>query len=92
MWSGRLDAQSEALRDPAGKIIVPSGMSFFQTAFELEGKRLEDVMAFADQVEQAGFSRNYGPVCHNGHTPRGHGETGGNVACFYDPPYQNIEF
>jgi catechol 2,3-dioxygenase-like lactoylglutathione lyase family enzyme len=35
-------------RDPAGKVTVPSGMSFFHTAFELQGNRLEDVFAFAD--------------------------------------------
>jgi catechol 2,3-dioxygenase-like lactoylglutathione lyase family enzyme len=80
-------------RDPDGKITVPSGMSFFHTAFELEGNRLEDVLAFADQAEGAGFSRNYGPVRHNGEPPLGDGETGGNVACyFYDPDYHNVEF
>ena len=42
-------------RDPDGKITVPSGMSFFHTAFELEGNRLEDVLAFADQAKKAGF-------------------------------------
>ena len=36
-------------RDPEGKVTVPSGMSFFHTAFELEGNRLEDVFAFAAQ-------------------------------------------
>ena len=54
-------------------------MSFFHTAFELEGNRLEDVMAFADQAKRAGFARNYGPVRHNGQPPLGDGETGGNV-------------
>ena len=44
-------------RDPDGKITVPSGMSFFHTAFELEGNRLEDALAFADQAKSAGFSR-----------------------------------
>ena len=38
-------------RDPDGKLTVPSGMSFFHTAFELEGNRLEDVFAFADQAK-----------------------------------------
>ena len=62
-------------------------------AFELRGNRLEDVMAFADQAKRAGFSRNYGPVRHNGEPPLGDGETGGNVACyFYDPDYNNVEF
>ena len=76
-------------RDPDGKVTVPSGMSFFHTAFELEGNRLEDVFAFADQAKKAGFARNYGPVRHNGEPPLGDGETGGNVACyFYDPDYQ----
>ena len=69
------------------------GMSFFHTAFELEGNRLEDVFAFADQAKKAGFARNYGPVRHNGEPPLGDGETGGNVACyFYDPDYNNVEF
>jgi len=80
-------------RDPDGNITIPSGMSFFHTAFELQGNHLEDVMAFADQAKQAGYSRNYGPVRHNGEPPLGDGETGGNVACyFYDPDYHNIEF
>ena len=80
-------------RDPAGKLTIPSGMSFFHMAFELKGNRLEDVLAFADQARKAGFSRNYGPVRHNGEPPLGDGETGGNVACyFYDPDYNNVEF
>lgn len=80
-------------RDPAGKVSVPSGMSFFHTAFELQGNRLEDVLAFAVQAKQAGFAPNYGPVRHNGEPPLGDGETGGNVACyFYDPDYNNVEF
>jgi len=80
-------------RDPEGKVSVPSGMSFFHTAFELEGNRLEDVLAFAAQAKQAGFRPNYGPVRHNGEPPLGDGETGGNVACyFYDPDYNNVEF
>ncbi len=80
-------------RHPAGKVSVPSGMSFFHTAFELQGNRLEDVLAFAAQAQQAGFAPNYGPVRHNGEPPLGDGETGGNVACyFYDPDYNNVEF
>ena len=80
-------------RDPAGKLTIPSGMSLFHMAFELQGNRLEDVMAFAEQAKTAGFSRNYGPVRHNGEPPLGDGETGGNVACyFYDPDYNNVEF
>ena len=80
-------------RDPTGKLTIPSGMSFFHMAFELQGNRLEDVMAFADQAAAAGFSRNYGVVRHNGEPPLGDGETGGNVACyFYDPDYNNVEF
>ena len=39
---------------------MPSGMSFFHMAFELEGNRLEDVFAFAEQSKQAGFAPNYG--------------------------------
>jgi catechol 2,3-dioxygenase-like lactoylglutathione lyase family enzyme len=80
-------------RDPDGKVSVPSGMSFFHTAFELQGNRLEGVLAFAAQAKQAGFAPNYGPVRHNGEPPLGDGETGGNVACyFYDPDYNNVEF
>jgi catechol 2,3-dioxygenase-like lactoylglutathione lyase family enzyme len=80
-------------RDSGGKLTIPSGMSFFHFAFELQGNRFEDVVAFADQAKQAGFSRNYGPVRHNGEPPHGDGETGGNVACyFYDPDYCNVEF
>jgi len=80
-------------RDPAGKVTVPSGMSFFHTAFELQGNRLEDVFTFADQAKKAGFARNYGPVRHNSEPPIGDGESGGNVACyFYDPDYNNVEF
>ena len=80
-------------RDPAGKVSVPSGMSFFHTAFELQGNRLEEVLAFAAQAKQAGFAPNYGPVRHNGEPPLGDGETGGNVACyFYDPDYNDVEF
>ena len=80
-------------RDPVGKLTIPSGMSFFHMAFELQGNRLEDVMKFADQAAAAGFSRNYGVVRHNGQPPLGDGETGGNVACyFYDPDYNNVEF
>ena len=45
-------------------------MSFFHTAFELEGNRLEDVIAFAEQAKQAGFVPNYGPVRHNGESRR----------------------
>ena len=79
---------------PNGKVTVPSGMSFFHTAFELEGNRLEDVLAFARSGESRPASRrNYGPVRHNGEPPLGDGETGGNVACyFYDPDYNNVEF
>ena len=80
-------------RDPEGKVSVPTGMSFFHTAFELSGNRLEDVFAFAEQAAAEKFKRNYGPVRHNGEPPHGDGETGGNVACyFYDPDYHNIEF
>jgi catechol 2,3-dioxygenase-like lactoylglutathione lyase family enzyme len=80
-------------RDPAGKVSVPTGMSFFHTAFELTGNRLEDVVAFAAQAKKKKFKRNYGVVRHNSEPPLGDGETGGNVACyFYDPDYHNVEF
>lgn len=80
-------------RDPHGDIVVPTGLSFFHLAFELEGNHLEDVLAFAAWAKTAGFRANYGPARHNSEPPIGDGETGGNVACyFYDPDYNNIEF
>jgi catechol 2,3-dioxygenase-like lactoylglutathione lyase family enzyme len=79
--------------DPSGKITMPTGMSFFHFAFELEGNRLEDVVEFAEQSRKAGFFTNYGVVRHNSEPPLGDGETGGNIACyFYDPDYHNVEF
>lgn len=79
--------------DPNGKVSAPTGLSFFHVAFEVEGNRLEDVFAFAQQAKEAGFSRNYGVVRHNSDPPLGDGETGGNVACYYyDPDYNNVEF
>jgi len=80
-------------RNPAGKVSVPTGMSFFHTAFELQGNGMKEVLAFAGQAKRDGYAANYGPVRHNGEPPLGDGETGGNVACyFYDPDYHNIEF
>jgi catechol 2,3-dioxygenase-like lactoylglutathione lyase family enzyme len=80
-------------RDATGKVSVPTGMSFFHTAFELTGNRLDDVFAFAQQAKKGKFQRNYGVVRHNSEPPIGDGETGGNVACyFYDPDYHNVEF
>ena len=38
--------------DPSGKVTVPSGMSFFHFALELEGNQLENVLAFAKQSKQ----------------------------------------
>ena len=79
--------------DPSGKISVPSGMSFFHFAMELEGNTLEDVFLFAEQARREGFQKHYGPVRHNSNPPHGEGETGGNVAAyFYDPDYHNVEF
>lgn len=80
-------------RDPSGKVTIPTGMSFFHFALELDGNRCEDVLAFARQQDANGFPLNYGPVRHNGEKPLGDGETGGNVACYlYDPDWNNIEF
>ncbi|MBK8458743.1 MAG: VOC family protein [Phyllobacteriaceae bacterium] len=80
-------------RDPSGKMSVPSGMSFFHFALEVEGNRKEDVFAFAAQQKRDGFHLNYGPVQHNSEPPDGDGETGGNVACYlYDPDWHNVEF
>jgi catechol 2,3-dioxygenase-like lactoylglutathione lyase family enzyme len=79
--------------DPAGNIAVPTGMSFFHYAFEVDGNRLEDVLAFAEQQRASGFPINYGPARHNSEPPFGDGETGGNVACYlYDPDWNNVEF
>lgn len=79
--------------DPTGNISTPSGMSFFHFALEVQGNRLEDVLAFARQRHDSGFRPNYGPVRHNSEPPLGDGETGGNVACyFYDPDWNNVEF
>ena len=80
-------------RDTTGKVSVSTGMSFFHTAFELSGNRLDDVFAFAKQAKKGKFKPNYGVVRHNSEPPIGDGETGGNVACyFYDPDYHNVEF
>lgn len=80
-------------RDPMGKVSTPSGMSFFHFALEVEGNRLDDVLAFAAQQRANGFPVNYGPVRHNSDPPLGDGETGGNVACYlYDPDWNNVEF
>lgn len=79
--------------DQDGKITIPSGMSFFHFALEVEGNQLEDVVAFARQQRENGFHVNYGPVRHNSDPPLGDGETGGNVACYlYDPDWNNVEF
>lgn len=79
--------------DSAGKAAVPTGMSFFHFALEVEGNRLEDVLAFAEQQRTSGFPVNYGPARHNSDPPLGDGETGGNVACYlYDPDWNNVEF
>lgn len=80
-------------RNPSGQVSVPSGMSFFHFALEVEGNRLEDVVTFAAQQRAAGVPINYGPVRHNSEPPFGDGETGGNVACYlYDPDWNNVEF
>tara|TARA_B100000497_G_C7591430_1_gene355635 strand:+ start:344 stop:1009 length:666 start_codon:yes stop_codon:yes gene_type:complete len=79
--------------DLEGNVIIPSGMSFFHFALEVEGNSMEDVFAFAEQANSRGFEQNYGPVRHNDSIPHGDGETGGNVAVyFYDPDYNNVEF
>ena len=79
--------------DPYGRRTLPSGMSFFHFALELEGNALQDVFAHTEQARREGFANNYGPVRHNSEPPHGDGETGGNVASyFYDPDYHNVEF
>jgi len=79
--------------DPEGRLFIPSGMSFFHFALELQGNRLENVLAFAEEARKKGYVQNYGPARHNDVPPHGDGETGGNVAVyFYDPDYNNVEF
>lgn len=79
--------------DALGAITIPSGMSFFHFALEVEGNGLQDVFAFAEQANAKGYRQNYGPVRHNDVPPHGDGETGGNVAVyFYDPDFNNVEF
>ena len=45
-------------RDPDGKITVPSGMSYFHTAFELAGNRLEDCSTLLRSRRR----RAFGPI------------------------------
>lgn len=79
--------------DPEGNRVGSSGMSFFHFALELEGNRLEDVLAFAENQRANRNRLNYGPVRHNSEPPLGDGETGGNVACYmYDPDWHSVEF
>ncbi|NBU36438.1 MAG: VOC family protein [Bacteroidetes bacterium] len=79
--------------DKDGQISIPSGMSFFHFALEIEGNQLHDVVAFAQQAKLKGYKANYGVARHNDDPPLGDGETGGNVAVyFYDPDYNNVEF
>lgn len=76
-----------------GEISIPSGMSFYHFALEVEGNRMEDVLAFEKQARSRGYMPNYGTVRHNDAPPMGDGETGGNVAVyFYDPDWNNVEF
>lgn len=76
-----------------GEISIPSGMSFFHFALEVEGNQLEDVLTFERQARRKGYIPNYGTVRHNDDPPLGDGETGGNVAVyFYDPDWNNVEF
>lgn len=77
----------------AGQISIPSGMSFFHFALEIDGNEEKDVLEFAKQAKAKGFQPNYGVARHNDNPPLGDGETGGNVAVyFYDPDYNNVEF
>lgn len=81
------------VNDSEGRRFIPSGMSFFHFALELEGNQLENVFAFAEQAKRKGEIPNYGPARHNDVPPHGDGETGGNVAVyFYDPDFNNVEF
>ena len=76
-----------------GQISIPSGMSFFHFALEIEGNQLSDVITFAEEAKSKGYKANYGVARHNDNPPLGDGETGGNVAVyFYDPDYNNVEF
>lgn len=80
-------------RNEKGKITIPSGMSFFHFALEVNGNRFEDVKNFEKQARAKGYKPNYGTVTHNDNPPMGDGETGGNTAVyFYDPDWNNVEF
>jgi len=80
-------------RNQEGEISIPSGMSFFHFALELEGNQFDDVVNFAKAARQKGFKSSYGVVTHNDIPPMGDGETGGNTAVyFYDPDYNMVEF
>jgi catechol 2,3-dioxygenase-like lactoylglutathione lyase family enzyme len=80
-------------RNPQGVITIPSGMSFFHFALEVEGNQFQDVVNFAKTARGKGYKSSYGVVTHSDTPPNGDGETGGNTAVyFYDPNYYMIEF
>lgn len=80
-------------RNEKGIITIPSGMSFFHFALEVQGNKFQDVMNFEAQARKKGYKPNYGTVTHNDKPPMGDGETGGNTAVyFYDPDWNNVEF
>jgi catechol 2,3-dioxygenase-like lactoylglutathione lyase family enzyme len=80
-------------KNEKGEISIPSAMSFFHFALEVEGNRFEDVVNFAETARKKGYGSSYGVVTHNDTPPNGDGETGGNTAVyFYDPNYYMVEF
>lgn len=80
-------------RNQQGEITIPSGMSFFHFALEVEGNQFQNVINFAQRARKKGYKSSYGVVTHNDVPPNGDGETGGNTAVyFYDPNYNMVEF
>ena len=69
-------------------------MSFFHTAFELEGNRLEDVARLCRAVEGGRLSRAITDRCAT--TASRRSATAKPAATspryFYDPDYNNVEF
>lgn len=80
-------------KNEKGEITIPSAMSFFHFALEVEGNQFQDVVNFANVARKKGYISSYGVVTHNDTPPNGDGETGGNTAVyFYDPNWHMVEF
>ena len=80
-------------RDAQGALQTPSNTEIFHVAFELEGNRWDDVVAFGKQMEKVKPEYFYGPVRHNDMPGVGDGESGGNAAVYYfTPDWHVVEF